>query len=247
MRHVVALAMMLSASGVWALEVDEHTLFLCHFDGTAEASFSVGSPHPEGVAGFAEGRWGQALSAPLGLLPFAQSVAPLTTGVQYATAGNLNLQQGTVELWVRVYGDITATTEQSPKLRYLVSSGRYTGGNHGFALVLSHFDGKPGQPYMLLWTRQNGSDKANTWSVSCRPQWQPGQWHHVAATYSPAEDRLYVDGKQVGRTATGEAMDLIGANFSVGASIYHSGVSDCAIDELRLSDTVRYTGDFTAG
>jgi len=228
-----------------ALSADEHTLFLCHFDGTAEAEFSVGSLHPEGVAGFTEGKHGQALSAPLGLLPFAQSVAPLTTGVQYASAGNINLQQGTIELWVRVYGDIINTTEQSPKLRYLVSSGKYTGANHGFALVLSHFSAKAGEPYMLLWTRQNGSDKSKTWSVSCRPQWQPGEWHHVAATYSPTEDRLFVDGKQVGQTPTGEAMDLIGNNFAVGASIYHSGVSDCALDELRLSDHVRYAEDFT--
>ncbi|MCE5240910.1 LamG domain-containing protein [bacterium] len=244
MRHLVAIATVLVGSSIWALEADEHTLFLCHFDGTAEASFSVGSPHAEGVAGFTEGRHGQALSAPLGLLPFAQSVAPLTTGVQYPTAGNINLQQGTIELWVRVYGDILTTTDKSPKLRYLVSSGKYTGGNHGCALVLSHFDGQPGQPYMLLWTRQNGSDKTKTWSVSCRPNWKPGEWHHVAATYSPAEDRLFVDGKQVGRTATGAGMDLIGDNFALGASIYHSGVADCAIDEVRISDNVRYASDF---
>jgi hypothetical protein len=229
----------------WALEADEHTLFLCRFDGDAVADFSVGSPHPEGVVGLTEGKRGQGLTVPLGLLPFADSVAPITTGVQYASAGNINLQQGTIEMWVRLLSPILETTDKSPKLRYLLSSGKYTGALHGCALVLSHFDGKPGEPYSLLFSRQNGSEKEKTWGVSCQPNWRPGEWHHVAVTYSAQEDTLFVDGKRVATTKTGAAMDLIGENFALGASIYHSYLSDCALDEVRISDSVRYTSDFT--
>lgn len=228
-----------------AIEADEHTLFLCHFEDTAQADFSVGSPHPLGVAAFVPGRVGKALFMPLGFLPFAQSVAPITTGVQYASAGNINLRQGTIELWAQPLSELVQTTEKSPKLRYLLSSGKYVEGNHGFALVLSHFDGKPGEPYGLVWTRQNGSAKEKIWTISYPLKWQIGEWHHIAVTYSPQEDRLYVDGKLQGRLATGEGMDFIGERFAVGASIYHSYVADCVLDELRISDIARYTQDFT--
>lgn len=244
-KTLAILVACVSVCAAWALEPDAHTLFLAHFDGTAAADSSVGSPRPEGVAGFTEGHSGQALSAPLGLLPFAQSVAPITTGVQYPTDGNFNLQQGTLEMWVRLYSGIIDTTEKSPKLRYLMSSGKFTTELHGFALVLSHFGGKPGEAYSLIWSRQNGNAAEKIWSVSVNPQWQPGEWHHVAATYSPQEDRLFVDGKQVGQVQTGQPMDLIEDHFAVGANIYHGHVCDCAIDEVRISDNVRYAGDFT--
>lgn len=239
---MIGLLMIVITTG-WALEADEQTLFMCRFDGSAVADFAVGSPHPEGVVGLTEGKRGQALSAPLGLVPYEQSVAPITTGIQYDTAGNFDLKQGTIELWVRSYSGVTEVTEQSPKLRYFVSSGKYTTANHGFALLLSRFEQPEGAGYVLTWTRGNGS-KETTWSVNGKVNWKPGEWHHVAVTYSPTEDALYADGKLVGKVTTGAGMDLIGEKVALGASIYHSHVCDSALDEVRFSDTVRYTGDF---
>lgn len=240
---IVGLLVAVCAVG-WTLEADDHTLFLCRFDGSAVADFAVGSPHPEGVVGLTEGRHGKALSAPLGLLPYEQSVAPITTGIMYDTAGNFDLQQGTIELWVRSYSGVTEVTEQSPKLRYLVSSGKYTTANHGFALLLSRFEQPDGGGYVLMWTRGNGS-KEKSWGVNGKVDWKPGEWHHVAVTYSPSEDALYADGKLVGKVKTGEGMDIIGEQVALGANHYHGHVCDCALDEVRFSDTVRYTGDFT--
>ncbi|MHB8996959.1 MAG: LamG domain-containing protein [Armatimonadota bacterium] len=244
-RYLCLAYTILAATAVVAAQDDEHTLLRCSYDRSATADFSVGSPHATGVVSLGEGKSGAALSVPLGIIPFAQSVAPITTGIRYATEGNFNLQQGTLELWVQVYGDIIKTTADSPKLRYLISSGKYIGENHGFALVLSHFEGKPGEPYRLLWTRGNGAAKEKTFSVSFMPAWQTGEWHHVAVTYSPTEDALYVDGKCVGKTATTDGMDLIGDRLTVGASNYQSYPADCAIDDLRISDNIRYTADFT--
>jgi hypothetical protein len=244
-RNLFLTALLLAATNAFAAPDDEHTLFRCSYDRGAKADFSVGAPYPAGIVSFSEGKFGTALSVPLGIIPFAQSVAPITTGIRYATEGNFSLRQGTLEIWVRIYGEIVKTTAESPKLRYLISSGKYVGENHGFALVLSHFDAKPGQPYALLWTRGNGAAKEKTFSVSCTPSWQPGEWHHVAVTYSPTQDALYVDGKCVGKAATTDGMDLIGEKFAIGASNYQSYLADCAIDEVRLSDNVRYTADFT--
>lgn len=243
-NKLMVVTLLIAALPAFSMETDEHTLFLAKFDAGPVADFSVGAPQPKGVAAFVEGKRGQALSSPLGLLPFAESVAPITTGVQYPSDGNINLEQGTIELWVRLYSEIVETTDKSPKLRYLMSSGKYTDGNHGFAIVLSHFEGKPGEPYVLTFTRGNGPDKARSWSVSCNPDWKPGEWHHVAVTYSPQGDALFVDGKLMGRTEATEGMDLIGEHFALGASIYHSYLGDCAIDEVRISENVRYTGDF---
>lgn len=240
----MVLSLCLLAASAWSLDADEHTLFLAHFDTGPVADFSVGSPHPEGVVSLTEGKSGKALSAPLGLISFEESTAPITTGIQYPSDGNLNLETGTIEFWVRLYSSILDTTEQSPKLRYLVSCGKHTNANHGFALVLSHFDQKAGTPYSLIWTRANGAEKEKSFAINAQPQWQPGEWHHVAASWSPTEDVLFMDGKCAGRVKTTEGMDLVGSNLALGANHYHGHVADCALDEVRISDYVRYDKDF---
>jgi len=238
-------ATLYSFSAGFALEPDAHTLFLCHYDTNGDADFSVGCPYAAGVVALTRGKSGKALLAPLSVVPFSESVAPIFTGVQYASDQNLCLGQGTIELWVQVLKDTGSTDESSPKLRYLVNSGRHTGENHGFALLLTCPDAKPGARHRLVWKRSNGNAKGRSWGTGVPVEWAAGEWHHVAATYSASEDALFVDGRRVAAVKTGEGMDLIGYNFSVGASIYRGRVADCVIDELRISDSVRYTGDFT--
>lgn len=234
---------LLAAGSLLALEPDATTLFLCRFDTSARADYSVGSPEAHGVVCLVPGREGQALSVPRGLVPAEQALAPITTGIQYDTEGNLNLAEGTLEMWVNPRGRIVQPEAGAPKLRYLCHSAKYTTANHAFALVLTRFGQADEAPYRLLWTRGNGAEKERNWSLECPIDWEPGQWHHVAVTWSAREDRLFVDGRLRARTATGEGMDLLGPTFAVGATMYHSHVADCAIDDVRISGTPRYTGD----
>ncbi len=72
-----------------------------------------------------------------------------------------------------------------------------------------------------------------------------GVVHHVAGTYDGADGtvRLFVDGKLAGANEAfpGEADDRIQVGCAKAATEGWYGV----IDEIRLSSTVRYTGDFT--
>ncbi len=232
--------------GLYAASADNHTTFWCNYEEGPNANFSLGSPWARGVAVLTEGRnGGQALSARRGLVDFTEAVAPIFTGTQYVTDDNFNLERGTIEMWIKSLSPIVNPDPESPKLRYLMHSAKYVGENHAFALVLTRFELEEGAGYRLLWTRGNGNAPERNWSVATTIDWQPGEWHHVAVTYSPESDALFVDGVQVATTPTGEGLDFIGANVAVGAPMYHSHLADCVIDEVRLSSEVLYTGDFT--
>ena len=243
LRHaVLPLLLLAGAAGALGAAVVgsvEATTFLCRFDGSAAADYSVGSPHPDGVTAFDEGRRGRALMACRGILPLAQTISPFFFGVEYETAGNLHLAEGTIEMWVKPLFDTRVSPESAPKLHYLISSGKYVGELHAFALLLIRGD-KPDAPYALTWTRQNGAKKS--WAASAAPGWPAGEWHHVAVTYSAKEDVLALDGKAVGRFTAGEPMDFVEETFAVGTNIYNSGIADCLIDDLRLSRAPRKYG-----
>ncbi|MDP6772395.1 MAG: LamG domain-containing protein, partial [Anaerolineales bacterium] len=71
-------------------------------------------------------------------------------------------------------------------------------------------------------------------------------WHHYAIVRSNGYFTTYVDG--VPGTAVADPGDLIsepGATFNIGAS-YYGTAYEGYIDEVRLSDTARWTSDFSA-
>jgi hypothetical protein len=70
-----------------------------------------------------------------------------------------------------------------------------------------------------------------------------GAWHHVAFTYTANERQLrhFVDGKLQPLPEKGGFLPMLGVltQFSLGANLHGS------IDEYRISDVVRYAGEFT--
>ncbi|HHB79707.1 MAG TPA: T9SS type A sorting domain-containing protein [Saprospiraceae bacterium] len=75
-------------------------------------------------------------------------------------------------------------------------------------------------------------------------------WHHVAATHDNNSTRLYIDGTLVG-TSTDADFDLdasisalnVGARFD--SPDYKRYLQQCAVDEIRISNTARYSANFT--
>lgn len=83
-----------------------------------------------------------------------------------------------------------------------------------------------------------------------------GLWHHVAVTFDGAtqEAVLYVDGDEEDRVGTGADFLVTNDRFGVGGTLPCESCGSCqsdpayfngAIDWVRVSDTVRYTGPFT--
>jgi len=75
----------------------------------------------------------------------------------------------------------------------------------------------------------------------------PGEWHHVAGVFDGGELRLYVDGSLKARTTGSGTRKLNTLPLMIGADVngqgdptsQHSG----SIDEVRLSQSVRYQGE----
>jgi hypothetical protein len=93
----------------------------------------------------------------------------------------------------------------------------------------------------LLYVYVNGT--AYTFS------WTPAEdtWYHVAATRSGTDLRAFIDGSQIGSTASSSdsvpTIDLIiGRQTSAGTAYALDGY----LDQIRISNTARYTGNFTA-
>ena len=72
------------------------------------------------------------------------------------------------------------------------------------------------------------------------PPLNPDHWHHYAMCWSPGEMVIYLDGRAIG------ACDMTGKDGLLLCAQTHKSVMMCAIalDELRISDVVRYERDF---
>lgn len=76
---------------------------------------------------------------------------------------------------------------------------------------------------------------------------EPGKWHHVAGVYDGAEVRLYLDGEVVARKQGSGRRVRNKLPLMIGADVDRNGQPTShfsgKIDEVRLSNTARYTKD----
>ena len=76
-----------------------------------------------------------------------------------------------------------------------------------------------------------------------------GAWHHLAFTFTAAERQMrhFVDGRMQALPASGSFLPLMGELVSMRIGRDKDGQHELegVLDEMRLSDVVRYTGNFT--
>jgi hypothetical protein len=143
----------------------------------------------------------------------------------YPAAGNLSVQDGTVEMWVSPQLDgSNSVYTQTPQVLFQYYWG--TGSNQ-LVLALNNNAG-------LFVGAGTGVSTAGGSVVA----WKAGDWHHLAFTYSTTQGRLrwYVDGLLLSEYDTAINLPAPGvANFTVGSDAFgHAG--NFAIDELRISN-----------
>jgi hypothetical protein len=73
-----------------------------------------------------------------------------------------------------------------------------------------------------------------------------GTWHHIAVSRSGTSTRMFVNGTQVGSTYT-DSNNYVTTLLSIGIVPYNTafGALNGWVDEFRVSDTARYTANFT--
>ncbi|MCE5237679.1 LamG domain-containing protein [bacterium] len=195
----------LATALAWPLDQGD-VLFYAPFDGTVTPALAVGdkTPRTAGQPTFQSGKHGQAVVC-----------QDKQFGLSYAAPGNLNPQHGSLSLWVA-------------PVAWRHGDGR----NHNFMVLR-------GEPSYLLYTYislptyflqlEGGNPRVGT-----EVDWQPGEWHHLVATWQDRDFRLYVDGKL--RSVDSETMSLprqTGDLFDVGS--HNFGCEDAtAFDELIL-------------
>ncbi len=75
--------------------------------------------------------------------------------------------------------------------------------------------------------------------------WVYGEWHHIAASWSPSELKLYVDGVLVSQANVGfNPPPIYTTNVHIGSD-GNTAQWDGSIDELRISDIVRTEAEIT--
>ncbi|MCX7598342.1 MAG: family 10 glycosylhydrolase [Armatimonadetes bacterium] len=160
-------------------------LFHATFDDTATADFAAGSPQPLEAQNvqFADGLVGRALSAQDGL------------ALSYSAAGNLNKSQGAVTMWI-------APTEEGLDANCAYFADEYDTWQNPQTVKNA----------LWVWLWRAG-DKMPFLRFDVRPpllqadakEWQPGEWHHIAACWTNGEElSLYIDGV-LAQTLTGSA------------------------------------------
>ncbi len=197
----------------WAgIDPNVKRLALFHFDDSLSSTTGSAPLQSSGVA-FVQGKWGSALSVGKGGI------------LKYAVNGNLDMRDGTIEMWVSPevdgadpvytkYNHALVWYQSASSEQFLVSEATFAG-FYGGTVVQKKFAGAGG-----------GNIK----------DWKTGTWHHVAFTYSAkaARQRFYIDGTQIAETNA--AMPLPGRDgpaFWVACDPY-GNLTAFRIDELTI-------------
>jgi hypothetical protein len=72
------------------------------------------------------------------------------------------------------------------------------------------------------------------------------QWYHIAGTYDGSNVRLFVNGTRIASTQTSGNIDQSTDSFRIGSTEFFNDYFQGSIDEVRLSNSIRYTGNFIA-
>ncbi len=228
-------------------EPDANTLFLAHFDHQRDrADYAIGlSLFAGNGAQLTEGYYGQALDLrPRGLYPDfmnrCEDMTPRYDGWGFHTRGNIDPAQGTFECFFK------PADPKAPKLLWSAnfigtelsrSVKSPTGDNYlGFGITLNNAAMRYYFPTLKGHLFQGDVAFAK---VGGKPL-NSDRWHHFALTWSQGEVVVYIDGRAV---VCHDMTDQLGLVIASNPTRYLN-MSDCVIDELRISNVVRYPQSF---
>ena len=223
----VSLVVLVVPSMAYAVSKDDVS-FYAAFDGDVKAGISKGDPMPivKRKQVFVEGKVGQGL----------QVDAPKSE-ILYKTDRNLDLDDGTVMLWVKPVGWSSGDIH----MRHLfgVREPRsIEGGQANFVWLYKFFS------HTLYFLVQHDRFAKEVFVASvgyesevagAKARWESGRWEHVAATWNLDEMRVYWNGHYVSKAIvpTGRMLRELAEHFTVGG-LSDSGKADLVVDELYI-------------
>jgi hypothetical protein len=208
------IALLLMASGLAAMAQTQPTLKISFddgFDAVGPNGPVVGTP--VGKPELAPGKFGRALKS-----------GPETGFVDYPTAGILNPAGGTVEMWVCPLDWIAADEEF-----HVFFDAR----GEGALYLYKYYQGT--NLLMLSCDNVNGPYTSCVDNIAA---WKPGEWHHIAGTWSASGIMAYVDGKPAMAAPLAAPLPKsLGKFFRIGDDPWHiKRKSSSLVDEVRIYD-----------
>ena len=180
------------------------------FDGTGKAGRVKGMP--EGNPVLVPGKFGQALKA-----------GPTVGQMRYPTRGVLSRSSGTVEMWV---SPVDWSSDDGKFHVFFEMRGQ------GSLYLYEYWQGSK----LLMLTCD---DEAGPYTSSVHPTgWKPGEWHHIAGTWSAKGVLCYVDGKPAGlKPLPGRLPKVLAEVFYIGDLPWQfERTSATLVDEVRVYD-----------
>jgi hypothetical protein len=184
---------------------------------------------PEGKPEWVPGKVGQALKS-----------GPTLGFVHYPTAGLLNRHAGTVEMWVC---PLDWTPDDAKFHVFFETRGE------GFLCLYKYWVGT--NLLMLTCDHAAGPYSSSQYDVG---GWKPGEWHHIAGTWSAAGVLAYVDGQPASQfPLPGSLPRALGDTFQIGDRPWQfERTTASLVDEVRIYDraltprhiAAHYTGNY---
>ncbi|MFH0796923.1 MAG: LamG-like jellyroll fold domain-containing protein [Candidatus Omnitrophota bacterium] len=247
---------------------DKNTLFLVHFNKGLNADYARGSKETAMTASLTEkngGCWEEGLLVKDGLTITPEEMEVLYRPLGYKAKNSFNSQRGTMELWVKVLNFPKDLSKENELGLISISDWRTLPGPewalegctaYGYLAII--YSNKVKKITFTEFRKEVKYDLTNIGTLdedrfridADVKKWKTGEWHHIAAAWDAENDRrtLFVDGKRVGEAKFKYPDRLLVPNATdiVVGGIFKKSLTpfSCMIDEVRISDVVRYTGNF---
>jgi hypothetical protein len=149
------------------------------------------------------------------------------------------LQTFTVECWFTYDQAFTVDTQLSPLVSIEERTKAIVG--YGWRLFILRMDGFDRAGFMIYRSDNSYLTVRGTTEIT------PGSWHHAAGVFDGTEIRLYLDGVLQGTEAYTGTIAYTDQPIGFGWPCWSGNCSflDGGIDEVRITDSVKYTTTFT--
>jgi hypothetical protein len=149
----------------------------------------------------------------------------------------------TIECWFRIAGN-SAQAQDGNRYASLfaITNGQLAANSLGFSFVILGNSSTTGTGIQLYKNTNTEENITATVSIS------QTTWHHAAISKSGTSVRIFFNGTQVGSTTTSSTIWGSSTFFGRVGRLFDTGFTDDFnghIDELRLSNSARYTANFT--
>ncbi len=248
---------------------DKNTLFLAHYNTDIAPDYSRVSREVKGFASLTSdkgGFLGEALIVKDVMCTNPEGLEMLYKAPVYRANGNYSSAQGTIELWVKMESSWEEIGDSA--YRNLVTLCEWREGQEFASGHVSLICNKGEGPIAkkVAFTEETRVVKdgklmpadQKEWAEVYRSRfhldadissWKKGEWHHIAATWDAKKNEraLFIDGA---KAASGESnfddktFVPRAADLMVGGLFYKSQSISCIMDEVRISDIVRYSDHF---